>query len=70
MEQMKILNRDFGREHKERKTLVDETIRNIQEKVSLQGKEEFGSVMRGTRISILGTEQVKRKLREDGENGV
>jgi hypothetical protein len=41
MEQMKILNRDFGREHKERKTLVDETIRNIQEKVSLQDREDF-----------------------------
>ncbi len=41
MEQMKLLSLDFGREHKERKTLVEEAIRNIQEKVSLQDRRGF-----------------------------
>jgi hypothetical protein len=54
MEQMKILNLDFGRECNERTTLVEEAIRLLQEKVGKQDREEFGRIMKGTRVSILG----------------
>jgi hypothetical protein len=65
MELMKILNLDIGREFKESKTLLSEMIRKIYEKVYLQDIEEFGSIMRGTRVSIRGKEQVKRKWRKE-----
>ena len=55
MEQIKILNLDFGRECSDRKTLVEEAIGMIKEKVGIQDREEFGRIMRGTNVSVLGS---------------
>ena len=54
MEQIKILNLDFGRECNERKTVVEEAVRKLQEKVSVHDREEFERIMRGTKVSVLG----------------
>ena len=54
MEQIKILNLDLGKEHSDRKTLVEEAIRIIKEKVGAKEREEFERIMSGTRVSILG----------------
>jgi hypothetical protein len=54
IEQIKILNLDFGRECSDRKTLVEEATRMVKEKVRAADKEEFGRIMSGTRISVLG----------------
>ena len=55
MEQIKILNLDFGRECSDRKTLVEEAIGMMKEKVGTQDREEFGRIMRGTSVSVLGS---------------
>jgi hypothetical protein len=54
MEQMKILNLDFGRERTDKKTLVSDAIRMISEKVRVQYREEVNRIMKGTRVCILG----------------
>jgi DNA repair exonuclease SbcCD ATPase subunit len=54
MEQLKILNLDFGRECGDRKTLVTEAISKIREKVTENDKEECDRIMKGVRIDILG----------------
>ncbi len=33
---------------------MEESFRKIQERVSVNHREEFGNILRGTRVSILG----------------
>jgi hypothetical protein len=54
MEQVKILNLDFGKECADRKTLVKEAISRIKEKATVNDKEECDRIMKGVRIDILG----------------
>jgi hypothetical protein len=54
MEQVKILNLDFGKEYADRKTLVKEAASRIKEKVTENDKDEFEKIMKGARIDILG----------------
>jgi hypothetical protein len=54
MEQVKILNLDFGKECADRKTLVKEAASLIKEKVTANDKDEFDKIMKGARIDILG----------------
>jgi hypothetical protein len=56
MEQMKILNLDFGRQCTDRRTLVKEAIGKIREKIVGSDKEDFDRIMKGTRVGILGKE--------------
>ncbi len=54
MEQVKILNLDFGKESVDKRTMVKEAISQIKEKVTDNDKEEFEKIMKGARIDILG----------------
>jgi hypothetical protein len=54
MEQVKILNLDFGKECADGKTLVKEAVSRIKEKVMESDKDEFEKIMKGARIDILG----------------
>jgi hypothetical protein len=54
MEQLKIVNLDFGRECVDKRTLVKEAISRIKEKVSANNKEECERIMKGIRVDILG----------------
>ncbi len=54
MEQLKIINLDFGSECADRKTLVTAAIIRIMEKVIENDKEECVRIMKGVRIDILG----------------
>jgi hypothetical protein len=54
MEQMKILNLDFGKECADRKVLVKEAISKMKEKVMDNDREEFERIMRGARVEVLG----------------
>jgi hypothetical protein len=54
MEQLKILNLDFGKECADRTTLVTEAISRIKEKVTGKDKEECDRIMKGVRIDTLG----------------
>ena len=55
MEQCKIINIDFGTECNDRNKLVGEAVRKLNEQVGSQDKEEFKRIMKGTRVSILGS---------------
>jgi hypothetical protein len=54
MEQVKILNLDFGKECSDQKALVKDAVGRIWEKVVESDREEFGKIMKGARIDILG----------------
>jgi hypothetical protein len=54
MEQVKILNLDFGKEFADRKTMVKEAASLFWKKVTDNDKEEFGKILKGARIDILG----------------
>jgi hypothetical protein len=54
MEQVKILNLDFGKECVDRKTVVKEAASLLWKKVTDGDKEEFGKILKGARIDILG----------------
>jgi hypothetical protein len=54
MEQMKILNLDFGRQCSNRRTLMKEAICKMKEKIAGSDKEEFDRIMKGTGVCILG----------------
>jgi hypothetical protein len=54
MEQLTILNLDYGRECADKKTLVTEAISQIKEKVAGSDKEECERILKGVRIYILG----------------
>jgi hypothetical protein len=54
MEQVKVLNLDFGKECADGKTLVKEAVSRIKEKVAESDKEDFDKIMKGARIDILG----------------
>jgi hypothetical protein len=54
MEQVKILNLDFGKECADRKTLVKEAASLLWKKIKDEDKEEFGKILKGARIDILG----------------
>jgi hypothetical protein len=54
MEQVKILNLDFGKEGADRKTMVRDAVNLLWKKVTDNDREEFGKIMKGARIDILG----------------
>jgi hypothetical protein len=54
MEQLKIINLDFGKECADRKTLVTVAFSRIKEKVTDKDKEECERILKGVRIDILG----------------
>jgi hypothetical protein len=54
MEQVKVLNLDFGKECADRRTLVKEAVSRIKEKASGDDKEELDRIMKGARVDILG----------------
>jgi hypothetical protein len=54
MEQVKILNLDFGKECADGKTLIKEAVSRIKEKIMTKDKEEFEKIMEGARVDILG----------------
>jgi HD superfamily phosphohydrolase len=66
MEQVKILNLDFGKECADRKTLVKEAISRIWKKVKEEDREEFGKIMKGARIDIFGRAWARRKWGKAG----
>jgi hypothetical protein len=65
MEQVKILNLDFGKECWDRRTLVKEVISRIKEKAAEDAKEEFERITRRARVDILG----KSTSTKETENG-
>jgi hypothetical protein len=67
MEQLKILNLDYGRECGERKTLVMEAISRIKEKVAGNDKEECERILKGVRIDILGK---STEIKETGKGKI
>jgi hypothetical protein len=66
MEQVKILNLDFGKECVDRKTLVREAVSRIKEKVTKNDIAKFEKIMKGARIDILG----KSTVVKESEKGV
>ena len=54
MEQIKILDLDFGVECKEKEKLVDKAVKIIKEKISLQDRKEWDSLIKGIRVYALG----------------
>jgi hypothetical protein len=51
MEQVKILNLDFGKECVDRRTLVKEAFSRLKGKVVENDKEEFDKIMEGSRLT-------------------
>jgi hypothetical protein len=66
LKQIKILDLDFGGESKERKKLVEEVVKIIKEKVSVQEREECNRMLKGTRVYILG-KHTSQKQTQRGE---
>ncbi len=62
MEQVKILNLDFGKECAERRTLVKDAVSLIKEKVTENDKKEFDKIMKGARIDILGKSTIMKEV--------
>jgi hypothetical protein len=67
MEQLKILNLDFGREFADRRTMITEARIRIKEKVLGNDKEEYDRIMKGVRIDILGK---STSMKETGKGRV
>jgi hypothetical protein len=65
MEQVKILNLDFGKECADRKTLVKEAVTLIKEKVTENDKEKFEEIMKGARVDILGKSTSMKEVGKD-----
>jgi hypothetical protein len=61
MEQVKILNLDFGKDCADRKTLIKEAISWIKEKVTEEEKEEFEKIMKEARVDILGKSMIMKE---------
>ena len=66
MEQIKILDMDFGIEIMERERLVKEAVKIIKEKVNKKDSEEVERILKGTRVYILG-KSTGPKQTSDGE---
>jgi hypothetical protein len=62
MEQVKILNLDFGKECADRKTLAKDAVSRIKEKITENDKEEFERIMKGARIDILGKSTITKEI--------
>jgi hypothetical protein len=62
MEQVKILNLDFGKECADRKILVKEAVSRIKEKVTENDKDDFEKIMTGARVDILGKSTVAKEV--------
>jgi hypothetical protein len=62
MEQVKILNLDFGKECADRKALVKDAVGRIWERVVESDREEFGKILKGARIDILGKSTVMKEV--------
>jgi hypothetical protein len=64
MEQLKILNLDFGGECKDRRTMITEAISRIKENVIDNDQEEYDRIMKGTRVDILGKRTCVKETRK------
>jgi hypothetical protein len=67
MEQVKILNLDFGKECADGKILIKEAASRIKETVRESDKEEFERIMKGARIEILGK---GTSMKESGKGSI
>jgi hypothetical protein len=67
MEQVKILNVDFGKECADRKTLVKEAVSRIKEMVTKNDKQEFDEIMRGAIVEVLGRSM---SMKESGKGRI
>jgi hypothetical protein len=67
MEQVKILNVDFGKECVDRKTLVKEAVSRIRVMVTKNDKKEFDEIMKGATVDILGR---STSIKETGKGRV
>jgi hypothetical protein len=54
MEQIKILDLDFGGKSREEKLLVEEAVKIIKEKVNLQDREECDRILKVRKVYTLG----------------
>ncbi len=61
MEQVKVLNLDFGKECTDRRTLVKEAISQIKEKATGNDKEELDRIMKRARVDILGRSMSRKE---------
>ncbi len=61
MEQVKVLNLDFGKECVDRRAMVREAVCRIKEKVTGNDKEELDRLMQGVRVDIMGRSTCKKK---------
>jgi hypothetical protein len=64
MEQIKVLNLDFGKECVDRRTMVREAVCRIKEKVTGNDKEELERIMKGVRVDIMGRSTCKKETRK------
>ncbi len=64
MEQVKILNLDFGKECVDRKTMVKEAASLLWKKVTDGDKEEFERILKGARIDISGKSTSTKEIGE------
>jgi hypothetical protein len=67
MEQLKILNLDFGTECADRRAMIAEARSRIKGKVLESDKEEYDRIMKGTRMDILGK---STSMKETGKGRV
>jgi chromosome segregation ATPase len=61
MEQVKVLNLDFGKECTDRRTMVREAIKRIKAKATGNDKEELDRIMKGVRVDIMGRSTSKKE---------
>jgi hypothetical protein len=62
MEQVKVLNLDFGKECVDRRTMVREAVNRIKEKATGNDKEELDRIMKGVRVDIMGRSTSKKEV--------
>ncbi len=62
MEQVKVLNRDFGKGCVDRRAMVREAVCRIKKKVMTgNDKEELDRLMQGVRVDIMGRSTWKKE---------
>jgi hypothetical protein len=64
MDQLKMINLDFGSFCTDRKTLVRETVSRIKERIEGNDKAEFDRIMKETRVDILGKGTTLKKTQD------
>jgi hypothetical protein len=62
MEQVKVLNLDFGKECADKRTMVREAVNRIKEKVTGNVKEELDRIMKGVRVDVMGRSTSREEI--------